>query len=153
MTNPIGGTPVSAWRPIVEEDLSYRIVGCFFRVYNALGYGFLESLYSKAMVIALRQAGLRVECEVPVSVFFDGIEVGKHRIDLLVEGRAILENKSTEKLSDIPKRQLRSYLTAAHLELGIILHFGPRPAYYRVLHKPKAEPSKNDSAHSGNSDE
>src|SRR5436853_7744071 len=97
---------------VVERELSYRIVGCFFRVYNALGFGFLESIYRNAMVVALRATGLRVETEVPVVVVFDGVEVGRHRIDILVEGRVILELKSSERITDVPKRQLRSYLAA-----------------------------------------
>jgi GxxExxY protein len=72
-------------------------------------------------------------------VFFHDVEVGQHRIDMLVEGRIIIEIKSTERLSDIPKRQLRNYLSAKNLELGILLHFGPRAQYYRVLRNRAAE--------------
>jgi GxxExxY protein len=131
---------------LVEEQLSYTINGAFFDVYNELGYGYVESVYSAAMVVALQQRGLTVEREVPVAVVFRGVEVGRHRLDLLVERRVILEIKSTEVLAEHAKRQLRSYLKASDLELGIILHFGPRAGRYRVLGKQKAESGSSDSA-------
>jgi len=124
----------NSMRPqLVEKELSYTIVGAFFEVYNALGYGFLESIYSRAMEVALSRRGIKVRREVPITVRFRGIEVGRQRLDMLVEDRIILENKSTERLSDIPKRQLQNYLTASGLPLGLLLHFGPRATCYRVL--------------------
>ena len=121
----------------VEGDVSYTIIGCFYWVYNALGFGFLESIYARALEVALRLKGLRVEREVPVTIVFEGVEVGQHRMDMIVENRVIIEIKSTEKLSDIPKRQLRNYLSAMDLELGILLHFGPQATYFRILRKKK----------------
>jgi len=118
---------------IVEKELCYIIIAAFFEVYNALGFGFLESVYAKAMEVALRKRGLLIQREFPVTILFDGVEVGQLRLDMLVENRIILEIKSTERLSDVPKRQLRNYLAATRLELGIILHFGPRAEYHRVL--------------------
>jgi GxxExxY protein len=124
---------------LVEQELSYTIIGCFFWVYNTLGFGFLESVYAKALEVALRLKGLKVEREVPVTILFEGVEVGNHRMDMIVEGKVIVELKSTEKVTDIPKRQLRNYLSAMNLELGLFLHFGPEAKYYRILRKKKAE--------------
>jgi GxxExxY protein len=139
MPNGIERIPPASHPEWVEKDLSYVIVGCFFWVYNTLGYGFLESVYARAMEVALRLKGLKVEREVPVTIFFEGVEVGHHRMDMIVENKIIIENKSTEKLTDIPKRQLRNYLSATNLELGLVLHFGPQANYYRVIRKKKAE--------------
>jgi GxxExxY protein len=126
--------PREPGRPvIIEKDLSYTIVAAFFEVYNALGFGFLESIYVRAMEIALRRRGLLVEREYPVTVLFQGHEVGQHRIDLLIERRIVLEIKSTERLSDVPKRQLQNYSTAMDLNLGLLLHFGPRAEFHRVF--------------------
>lgn len=143
-------------------ELSYKVVGAFFQVYNTLGVGFLESIYSKALDVALRQQGLLVQREVPAIVHFQGVEVGYHRADMLVERRLIVEIKATERLSDIAKRQVRSYLNAFDLELGLVLHFGPRADVHRVLRKkPSASTSANEpkgatavtnSVNSGNSD-
>ena len=132
-------TPSACSRPpIVEKDLSRVIVGCFFDVYNELGYGFVESIYARALEIALRELGLHVDREYPIGVTFRGQQIGFHRIDMLVEQRVIVELKSTERLADSARRQLRSYVTAAGLDLGILLHFGPAPKFYRELgrHRP-----------------
>lgn len=120
-------------RLLVERELSYRVVNAFFEVYNALGPGFLESVYAKALVVALRKRGIGVALEVPIKVFFDGHVVGAHRLDMLVESRIVVELKSTETLPRTAQRQTRSYLAAANLELGIILHFGPEARFHRVL--------------------
>jgi len=117
----------------VEEQLSYRIINAFFEVFNTLGYGLLESLNVAALVIALEQRGLRVQREVCVPVYFKGRLIGNQRIDLLIEGRIVVEVKATEQLSKVAARQLRSYLTASRLRLGLLLHFGPVPQFHRIL--------------------
>lgn len=120
---------------IIEKELSYAIVGCFFETYNELkGYGHAESTYANALLIALADKGLRVEREHSVDVFFRGRRVGHHRLDFMVEGRVILELKATEKLSDLSRRQLITYLAATQLQLGLLLHFGPSAEFHRVLH-------------------
>jgi GxxExxY protein len=118
---------------IIEKDLSYKIFGCGLQTWKELGYGFVESIYSRALEILLTEAGLLVEREVPVDVVFRGRVVGKHRLDMRVERRVILEIKSTERLADVAKKQLRSYLKATNLELGLVLHFGLQLNCERVL--------------------
>lgn len=127
-------------RVIVEKELSYAIIGAFLEVYNELGFGYLESIYAASMELALTSRGLVLQRELPVTIRFKGQPVGQHRLDMLVERRIILEIKSTARLADHAKRQLKNYLTATGLELGIILHFGPRAESHRVLGKQKAEP-------------
>lgn len=118
---------------IVERDLSYQIIGTFFEVHNALGFGFLEAIYARALEIALRERGLLVEREYPIAVYFKGQQIGFHRVDFLVERRVILELKSTHRLPEGAKRQLLSYLNSMPLELGLLLHFGPKASFTRVL--------------------
>ncbi|HET9455628.1 MAG TPA: GxxExxY protein [Gemmatimonadaceae bacterium] len=137
---------------LLERDLCYRIVNAFFEVYNWLGFGFLESVYARALDIALRSRGLRVEREVPVQVFFHEHLVGNHRIDMLVEGRVVVEIKSSEQLSKTTLRQTRNYLAAANLELGLVLHFGPEPKFCRILARKRSAPRPHDSAHAPDSD-
>jgi len=121
-------------RPVLlEEDVTREIIGAFYEVYNALGYGFLERIYSRALEIAIKRRGLTVELEFPIEVFFQGQQIGVHRLDMLVQGRVVVENKSTRKLVDADTRQLRSSVTAANLAVGLLLHFGPRPSFHRVL--------------------
>jgi GxxExxY protein len=127
-------TPSAGSRPsIVEKHLSGVIVGCFFDVYNELGYGFVESIYARALDITLRDRGLQVDREYPIGVTFRGQQIGFHRIDMLVDHRVIVELKSSERLAETARRQLRSYVTALGLDLGMLLHFGPMPKFYREL--------------------
>ena len=120
-------------RIVVERQLAHDIIGCFFDVYNELGYGFVELRYSRALEITMHKKGLRVEREYPIVVTFRGEQIGFHRIDMLVERRVIVEIKSTERLAEVARRQLRTYVKAANVELGILLHFGPAPHFYREL--------------------
>ena len=133
------GTQPEPRRQWVEEELSYTIIGCFFWVYNKLGFGFLESVYAKALEVARKLKRVKVEREVPVTIFFEGVDVGQHRMDMVVQERIVLEIKATEKLSDVAKRQLRNCLSAMDLELGILLHFGPTANHHRVLRKKKGQ--------------
>ena len=138
---------------IVEEELSYGVVGGFYDTYNELGYGFSEPIYQRALIITLEDRGFKVEREFPIDVHFRGVLIGHHRLDLLVNGRLIIEIKATDRLSDATKRQVRNYLAVSGLELGLILHFGPQAKYYRVLaprtihpHQPiRANPSDSDA--------
>jgi GxxExxY protein len=150
--NPGPDVRVSRSIHIVEKELSYVIVGCFFTVYNELGHGYLESVYGTALEIELRKRGLLVERERPAVVMYKGVEVGHHRLDMLVEGRIVIEIKSTEKINDIAKRQLQNCLTVLNFELGLLLHFGPTAQSYRVLRKGRVVSSRRDSAPSTNSD-
>ena len=118
---------------IVEKELSRLIIAAFYEVYNALGFGFLESIYAKALEIALRRRGLFVEREVACEIYFMGEKVGVHRADILVERRIVIEVKASQTLADFSKRQLLNYVTAFGLRLGILLHFGPKPSFHRVL--------------------
>jgi GxxExxY protein len=130
---------------LIEKELSHTIVGCFFEVYNEMGYGFVESLYARALEITLRGRGLWVDREYPVIVAFRGQPIGFQRIDMLVARRVVVELKSTERLAESARRQLRSYVTALGLELGILLHFGPVPRFHRELRGRRATRGRLDS--------
>ena len=123
----------SSRAPLIHSEISGAIIGAFYIVYNELGFGFLETIYARALEIVLRSKGLVVEREFPVVVQFQGQPIGFHRCDMLVERRVIVEIKATELLAEASKRQLRNYLSAMNVDLGMLLHFGPRANYYRVL--------------------
>lgn len=120
---------------IVEKELSFQIIGCGMEVHNELGCGFVESVYSRSLEILLRERGLLVEREYPIEVLFRGSVVGVYRADMLVNRRIIIEVKSSERIADVARRQLRNYLAVARLRLGIVLNFGLRLDYSRVLHR------------------
>jgi GxxExxY protein len=119
--------------PLLEEELTGKIIAGFYETYRVLGYGFLESVYRKALAIELRSRGLRVQEEVPIEVFFKGINVGRFRLDLLVEGRVGVEIKASATLGPTDKDQTLNYLTSTTVDVGLLLHFGPSPKLYRFV--------------------
>jgi GxxExxY protein len=121
-------------KQLFEEDLSRSVIGAFFTVYNALGYGFLERLCSQALENELRARGHHVGREVPVEVSYEGAVLGVQRLDMVVDHKLVVEVKSTELLHPMAKRQLLNYLRGTSLELGLLLHFGPQPRFHRVIH-------------------
>ena len=107
--------------------------GVFFEVYNELGGGFLESVYQRALRIALVQAGLRVAVEVPVPVYFRGEAVGDFRADLMVDDCVLLELKAVSSLDAAHDGQVLHYLRATSLEVGLLLNFGPKAQFRRFI--------------------
>lgn len=118
---------------LFEGELSHRIIGAFYYVYNGLGYGFLESVYRRALARELTRRGLNVAVDVPAEVRFDGEIVGVFKSDILVETRIVLELKAARALSPADEMQVLNYLRATDLELGILLHFGPKPQFRRFI--------------------
>ena len=107
-----------------HEELTKRIIGCCYLVLNELGPGFLESVYHKALLVALREAGLRAEQQVPLHVFFHGECVGDFYADIVVEGIVIIELKAIASLLPEHKAQLINYLNATGMPVGLLVNFG-----------------------------
>ena len=121
--------------PIVlkHSNLTDKIIGVFYDVYNELGHGFLESTYSEAMALALTESGLANAREVPVPVWFRGRKVGQYFADLVVESNVLLELKATRTLESAHEAQLLHYLRSTEIEVGLLFNFGPRPQFRRLL--------------------
>lgn len=131
-------------RKLVEEQITYSVIGAFFKVYNALGFGFLEHLYVMALERELRAQGHRVAREVGVCVMYNGEELGNQRLDMIVDDKVIVETKSTYDLHKAAQRQVYNYLKATRLEVGLLLHFGPEPRYFRVYCPNQVHPTYRD---------
>ena len=117
-----------------EEKISYAIQGCVFEVYRQLGCGFLEKVYEKALLAELELQGLRAETQVPVTVQYKDVVVGKYYADIVVEKRIILELKAQQKLPPASKAQLLNYLKATGLHLGMLVNFSfPKASVRRVV--------------------
>jgi GxxExxY protein len=116
-----------------HEQLTEKIIGVFFDVYNELGYGFLESVYEESMGIALSDAGISIERQVPVPVWFRGREIGVFRADLLVDRKVLLELKSARSIESAHEAQLLHYLKATEVEIGLLLNFGHRAQFRRLI--------------------
>jgi GxxExxY protein len=117
------------YETLFEEALTRRIIGAFYDVYNALGYGFLESVYKNALEREIVARGLHVVREAGAEVRYKGAVVGLFRADFLVESRVVVELKACRKLEPAHPAQVVNYLRATDLEVALLLHFGPRPAF------------------------
>jgi GxxExxY protein len=118
---------------LVEERLTESVIGAFYEVYRRLGYGLLEQLYAGALTYELRARGHVVEREVRVPVEYKGHPLGWQRLDLVVDDRVVVEIKASELLPPHARRQLLSYLVATPFEVGLLLHFGPKPHFCRLV--------------------
>ena len=117
-----------------HAELSKRVIGIFYQVYNELGQGFLESVYEAAMELALRQAGLAVQRQPAIEVRFRGETIGDFRADLVVEGVLLVELKAAKAIDPAHEAQVLNYLRASDLEVGLLLNFGPKPEVKRFLY-------------------
>jgi GxxExxY protein len=116
------------------EELSSKVIGAALAVHRELGPGFLESVYHSAMRVSLTHRAIAFESQLPVDVKFEGVPVGRARIDLVIARQIVLELKSVDALHHIHLVQLRSYLRAAHLHLGLLLNFNsPTLTIKRVI--------------------
>ena len=119
---------------MLHSDLTEKIIGCAFEVQNELGAGFLESVYEKAMVVALKESGVSVRAQVPIKVSFRGVSVGSFYADLLVEDLIIVELKTVSRLSEQHRAQVINYLNATGIPVGLLINFGnPRIEYRRLI--------------------
>jgi GxxExxY protein len=114
-------------------EFTRSIIGAFFDVYNELGFGMLESVYSAALDFELRARGHHVEREFWTDVLYKGKPVARQRLDMIVNQAVVLEIKATERLPLFARRQLLNYLTVTKLELGLVLHFGPEAKVHRLI--------------------
>jgi len=117
---------------MVEEELTFSVIGAFFEVYNTLGHGFLEHLYVVALERELLAKDHHVAREVSVPVFYKGYELGRQRLDMIVDEKLVVETKSSYVLPREAKAQVYNYLKATGLEVGLLLHFGPEANFYRL---------------------
>ena len=118
---------------LVDQHLTGSVIGAFFEVYDTLGHGFLEHIYKAALEREIRARGHRVLREVGVTILYKGDVLADQRLDMLVDDRLIVEVKARTERPEIARAQLFNYLRATKLQVGLLLHFGERPAFKRVV--------------------
>lgn len=114
-----------------HKDLTGKIIEIFYKVYNKLGYGFLERVYENAMMIEFEKAGIAAEEQVPIKVLYDSLIVGEYFADILVDNKVIMEIKASRSISKENEAQLINYLKATGIKVGLLLNFGPKPEIKR----------------------
>jgi len=127
---------------LTDASLTGSIIGAFFDVYNELGYGFLEHVYVVALEHELRSRGHDVGRELSVLVAYKGMPIATQRLDMVVDGRVVVEVKSTRTLHATAARQLYNHLRATALDVGLLLHFGLRPSVQRLECRTSRDPTR-----------
>ncbi len=118
---------------MLHEELSNKVIGAFYTVYNELGYGYLEKVFENALRIELKKAGLQVEQQKKIDVYYESEIVGEYYADLVVNGLIILELKAADSLAPEHEAQLINYLKGTKMELGLLFNFGPKPEFRRRI--------------------
>ena len=118
---------------MLHSDITEKIIEAFYKVYNTLGYGFLEKIYENSLIIKLKQLRLQVVQQENIKVFFEGKVVGDYFADLIINDKVIVEIKVAEHLCDEHYYQLINYLKATNKEVGLLLNFGKKPEFKRVI--------------------
>jgi GxxExxY protein len=118
---------------LLHHDLTEKLIGAFFAIYNELGHGFLESVYEQAFSVALAQDKVFFERQVAVPGWFRGQKIGDSRADLLVDRKVIVELKTGRDIEPAWEKQLLNYLRATDIEVGLLFNFGPNAQFRRYV--------------------
>jgi len=118
---------------LLHADTASRIINAFYRVYDTLGYGFLEAVYCNAFAIELDRQAVPFIREAPIDVFYRGSRVGRYRADFLVANAIVVEVKASRALDESHRKQLLNTLRATRTEVGMLLHFGTKPTFKRMV--------------------
>ena len=116
---------------MVIDELTQSVIGSAFKVYNTLGFGFLESVYEKSLMIELTRNGIHASSQEPIKVIYEGHTVGDFYADILVDGRLIVELKAVHTLNSAHEVQLVNYLNATGIDNGLLINFGPKIGFKR----------------------
>ena len=118
---------------MLQKDITEKVIKAFYKVYNTLGYGFLEKVYENAMMIELRKMGVQVAQQQNIKVYYEAEEVGDYFADIFVENVVIVELKAAKVINEEHEAQLTNYLKATPIEVGFLLNFGKQPEFKRKI--------------------
>jgi len=113
------------------KELTEKIIEIFYRVYNKLGYGFLEKVYEKAMMIEFKKENISAVSQSAIKVLYEGEIVSEYFADILILGKIIVEIKAVKNIAEEHEAQLLNYLKATDIEVGLLLNYGPKPKFKR----------------------
>ena len=119
------------------SKMTSKIIGCAMEVHNALGNGFQEVIYQRAMEIEMESQGINFSREYNMPVYYKGIQIGTRRVDFLVEGVISVELKAIIMMNDSHLAQAINYLEAYDLEVGLLINFGAKSLEFKRLHNKK----------------
>jgi GxxExxY protein len=119
----------------IDDELTYKIIGCAMKVHNTLGNGFQEVIYQRCLAIELEKNGINYEREKEMPIYYEGFEVGTRRADFIIEEKVMVELKAIIQLEDVHLAQGLNYLTAYNLETGLLINFGSTSLQTKRLYK------------------
>ena len=122
---------------MINDKLTYAVIGCAMNVHNTMGPGFQEVIYQRCMAIEMSKASLEFEREKEQFVYYDGLEVGTRRADFIIEGKLILELKAVVQLEDVHLAQAKNYTVAYDFPKGLLINFGGKSLEYKLMFNPK----------------
>ena len=122
----------------LHQEVTSEIIAAFYKVYNTLGFGFLEKVYENALKYELEKMKFKVDKQKPITVYYDTLTVGEYFADLIVEDKVIIELKAAETLIEEHELQLINYLKATEIEVGLLLNFGKKPEIRRKIFSNKS---------------
>lgn len=129
---------------LLHSEITDEIIKAFYKVYNTLGFGFLEKVYENALALELESKGFQVEIQKPIKVFYNGKIVGEYFADLVINQKVIVEIKAVDAIDKAHEAQLLNYLKATEIEVGLLLNFGQKSEYRRKIYSnPKKDLLKN----------
>jgi GxxExxY protein len=120
-------------KKLLHDDLTYKIIGILYKVHANLGCEFTEKIYQRAIEIEFGKEGIQFETEKEIDVLYDNKKIGKYGIDIVVEGKVIIELKATDRLSKVYREQLISQLKASPYGVGLLVNFGVPRLHYMPL--------------------
>jgi len=118
---------------MMHSEITEKIIKAFYKVYNTLGFGFLEKVYENALTVELKKMGFLITQQHNIKVYYDGRIVGEYFADIIVDNSVIIEIKASEGLREEHKTQLINYLKATDKEVGLLLNFGKTPEFKRAI--------------------
>lgn len=122
---------------MINDDLTYKIIGCAMKVHNTLGNGFQEVIYQRCLAIELENAGIGHQREKEHVIFYNGVDVGTRRADFVVEDKLMIELKAVINLEDIHLAQAKNYVIAYNFTKGLLINFGSNSLQYKLVFNPR----------------
>jgi len=130
---------------VVQDELTYKVIKCCFKVHNTLGNGFQEVIYQRCLAIELTKAKINFEREIGQTIYYDGQKVGRRRADFIVENKVIIELKAVIRLADVHLAQAKNYLVAYNFDIGLLINFGSLSLEYKRIYHPRLRKNYQDS--------
>jgi GxxExxY protein len=127
---------------MIYEELTYRIIGCAMKVHRALGCGFQEVIYQRALKVEFGLRNIQNEREMEMDIFYEGVNIGTRRVDFFVANKIMVELKAVAELDDLHLNQAINYLEAYNLPVGLLINFGNRTLQYKRVYNTKHPESK-----------